>query len=147
LRQRDFGGGGRFAQSVERFVRLWFAHVAGILPIARAIAAAAASDDDARSAWHDRMDTHRALVRQMVDGLADSGQLSKRWSREEATDWFWSRVHLEVWQQLVVERGWTTERLTARVVESLWNDLTGSAAAHEIPAARGVASRRSARRG
>jgi len=113
-------------KSVERFVRLWFAHVVDILPVARELAAAALSDEDARSAWRDRMDAQRALIRELVDGLAETRQLSRRWTREDATDWFWSRVHLDVWQQLVIERRWSAERAISRIVESLWADLTES---------------------
>jgi len=34
---------------------VWFAHVADVLPVARAITAAAASDADARTAWNEWM--------------------------------------------------------------------------------------------
>lgn len=59
----------------ERFVRLWFKHVAAIFPIANAIEAAAEGDADARAVWEERMDTVRRVIRMMVDGLAESGQL------------------------------------------------------------------------
>lgn len=130
-------------ETIERFVRLWFAHADAILPVARAIAAASSDDEDARSAWRDRMDTQRELIRQIVDGLADSRQLSAGWTRDEATDWFWSRVHLDVWHQLVVERGWRAERAIACIVESLWTDLVGADAAAGVSAARGTVRKRS----
>jgi AcrR family transcriptional regulator len=108
----------------ESFIRLWFEHVIVILPVARAVQAAAFSDKDAHAAWQDRMADLRRAVRNMVDGLAESGQLAAHWTREEATDWFWSRTHFDVWTQLVTERQWPPEQMVKRVSESLWADLT-----------------------
>jgi AcrR family transcriptional regulator len=111
---------------LEKFIRLVFEQAAVIFPFARAIEAAAASRDaDARAAWEDRMNAFLRTIRLMIDGLAESGQLSKRWTREEATDWLYSRVHIDVWNQLVVDRKWPPKRLLERVTESLWRDLRG----------------------
>ena len=107
----------------ERFIRLWFKHVAAIFPVAHAIEAAAKGDADARAAWEERMNTLRRVMRMMVDGLAESGQLAARWTRQEATDWFWSRTHMDVWSHLAVDRGWPAERVIERVIDSLWSDL------------------------
>jgi AcrR family transcriptional regulator len=108
----------------SRFTRLWFRHVATILPVARAIAAASANDPDAAAAWDDRMESLRGVLRGIVDRLADAGRLAAGWTRDEATDWFWSRTHIDVWQQLVVERNWNSEDVVRRVTRSLWADLT-----------------------
>jgi AcrR family transcriptional regulator len=109
----------------ESFIRLWFEHVTVILPVARAVQAAGFSDRDAHAAWQDRMSDLRRFIRNMVDGLAESGQLASHWTREEATDWFWSRTHMDVWTQLVTERQWPPQQMVKRVSESLWVDLTG----------------------
>jgi AcrR family transcriptional regulator len=107
-----------------KFIRLAFQHAAVIFPFARAIEAAAASGDaDARSAWEDRVNAVLRTYRLMIDGLAESRQLSKCWTREEATDWLYSRIHIDVWNQLVVDRKWPPKRLLERATESLWRDL------------------------
>lgn len=111
--------------TLDRFVRLWFGYVAEILPVARAIEAASSSDEDAAAAWQDRMETLRTLIREIVDALADSRQLTARWTREEATDWFWCRTHIDVWSQLVADRGWRPEAVADRIIQSLWTDLAG----------------------
>jgi AcrR family transcriptional regulator len=110
---------------VKKFIRLWFEHAAVVFPFNRAIEVAAASDADAHAAWEDRAGAHLRTVRLMVDGLAESGQLAGRWTREEAADWFYSRIHPDVWNQLVVDRKWPPKRLLERVTESLWRDLLG----------------------
>ncbi len=107
----------------ERFIQLWFEHVTVIFPIARAIEAAAASDPDARAAWQERMDALRRVIRRLIDGLADAGYLSACWTPEEATEWFWSRTHINVWSQLVADRNWPPEKVIGRVIDSLWQDL------------------------
>ena len=113
----------------SRFTRLWFRHVAAILPVARAIEAASASDADAAAAWQDRMGSLRAVLSGIIERLANSGRLDSGWTRDEATDWLWSRAHIDVWHQLVVERHWNPNNLVNRVTGSLWQELTRSAGA------------------
>ena len=109
----------------DRFVRCWFQHAVNILPVARALEAAALSDADARTAWGERMEDLRRAIRPLIDRLADSGQLIDGWSRDQATDWMWSRTHLDVWSQLAVDRKWKPEEVARRVAASLWTDLVG----------------------
>jgi AcrR family transcriptional regulator len=106
-----------------QFIRLWFRHVAAILPVARSIEAAAVGDEDARAVWDDRMEELRKGMRTIVDSLATAGQLADRWTREEATDWFWSRTHIDVWSHLTSDRQWPPEQVVRRVTDSLWSDL------------------------
>ena len=107
----------------DRFVRLWFQHVAAILPVARAIEAAALSDPDAQSAWDRRMEDLRQAIRPLIDRLADAGKLANDWSRTQATDWFWARTHINAWSQLATDRKWKPEQIARRVTVSLWRDL------------------------
>src|SRR6266704_3568161 len=67
----------------------------------------------------------RRAMRPLIDRLADSGQLIDGWSRDQATDWMWSRTHLDVWSQLAVDRKWKPEEVARRVAASLWTDLVG----------------------
>jgi len=106
-----------------QFIRLWFRHVAAILPVARSIEAAAVGDEDARAVWDDRMEELRKGMRTIVDSLATAGQLADRWTREEATDWFWSRTHIDVWSHLTSDRQWPPEQVVRRVTDSLRSDL------------------------
>jgi len=54
---------------------------------------------------------------------SQSQDSSPRWTRQEATDWFWSRTHMDVWSHLAVDRGWPAERVIEHVIDSLWSDL------------------------
>jgi hypothetical protein len=44
---------------------------------------------------------------------------------ESAADWIWARGHLETWQHLVVERGWTPEDFEERTVRSILDEVLG----------------------
>jgi hypothetical protein len=51
-------------------------------------------DADGRiRAGRDRMEALRQAIASIVDRLAASGQLAKRWTTQQATDWFWSNAH------------------------------------------------------
>ena len=71
----------------------------------------------------------RAVLSGIIERLANSGRLDSGWTRDEATDWLWSRAHIDVWHQLVVERHWNPNNLVNRVTGSLWQELTRSAGA------------------
>ncbi|MFZ0853621.1 MAG: hypothetical protein WAO08_31050 [Hyphomicrobiaceae bacterium] len=58
-----------------RFTRLWFRHVSAILPVARAIETAAASDADGAAAWQDRMGSLRPVLSGIIERLANAGRL------------------------------------------------------------------------
>jgi len=92
--------------------------------VARAIEAASAIDPDAAAAWQDRMGSLRAILGGIVDRLADAGRLAPGWTKDQATDWLWSRTHIDVWQHLTVERNWNPNEVVNRVTSSLWSDLT-----------------------
>jgi AcrR family transcriptional regulator len=106
------------------FTRLWFRHVAAILPVARAVETASPNDPDAAAAWEDRMQSLRGILRGIIDRLANAGRLDPGWTKDEATDWLWSRTHIDVWKQLVVERGWSPNEVVRRVSGSAWSELT-----------------------
>jgi AcrR family transcriptional regulator len=105
------------AAALEATIRTWFAYVPRILPVARALHNAAASDDDAAQAWWDRMDAIHRTIRHVVQRLAHSGDLAPTWTVDEATDIVWAITHPRVWDDLVEHRGWTPVNFIDRQVE------------------------------
>ena len=104
------------AAKLEAYIRVWCAYIPQILPVARALMAASLSDESARLAWQDRADELRNGARLVIERLAAKQQLAEGWTVAEATDWCWSMLHVNSWQQLVVESGWTPEHFTERMV-------------------------------
>lgn len=45
---------------------------------------------------------------------------------QTAADWVWARSHLEGWQHLVVERGWSPEDYEEQVVRSVLAEVLAS---------------------
>lgn len=95
------------AEELEGLLRAWLGYVPEILPVARALEAAEIAGEDGGVAWRDRMDSLREVFRGAVARIADDGRLAEGWTVETAADWVWARSHLETWQHLVGERGWS----------------------------------------
>jgi len=113
------------AEGIEALLRAWFRYVPEILPVARALEAAEITGEEGGAAWRDRMDSLRGVFRAAVERLAEEGGLGKSWTMESAADWIWARGHLETWQHLVVERGWTPEDFEERTVRSILDEVLG----------------------
>jgi AcrR family transcriptional regulator len=106
-------------EGIEALLRAWISYVPEILPVARALEAAEIMGDEGGAAWRDRMDSLRDVFRAAVERLAREGALEEGWTVESAADWIWARGHLETWQHLVVERGWTPEEFEKWTIRSI----------------------------
>ena len=107
------------SEGIEALLRVWFRYVPEILPVARALEAAEITGEEGGAAWRDRMDSLREVFRGVVVRLDREGRLGRGWKVESAADWIWARAHLETWQHLVVERGWTPDEFVDRTVRSI----------------------------
>jgi AcrR family transcriptional regulator len=109
---------------LERLLWLWFGYIPEILPVARALEAAAINGDDGGTAWHDRMADLRQQIRLAVERVDRDGRLAAGWTVETATDWVWARGNLSAWQHLVGERGWSAAEYAERTVRSVLAEVT-----------------------
>jgi AcrR family transcriptional regulator len=107
------------AEALEGLLRAWCRYVPEILPVARALEAAEITGEEGGAAWRDRMGSLRGVIRAAVGRVEEAGRLADGWTTETAADWVWARSHLESWQQLVVERGWSTNNYEERIVRSI----------------------------
>jgi AcrR family transcriptional regulator len=121
------GFAGRTAQAaalapvaaLERLLREWFAYLPEILPVARALEAAAINGDDGGAAWRDRTGGLREVLAAAVDWVASDGRLAEGWTPATATDWVWARAQPSAFAHLVTERGWTAAAYVERAVPSI----------------------------
>jgi AcrR family transcriptional regulator len=79
-------------------------------PIARVLMAGRYRDDALGAAWDDRMAARRSLYASVVQRLERDGLLSSDWDVHAATDFVWALTSWQMWEQLVVEQGWSKER-------------------------------------
>jgi AcrR family transcriptional regulator len=116
------------ADAFEPYLRAWFDYLPVVLPVARALLAAAATGDaDARRAWDSRMQKLRGGFLHITKGLKASGLLRDGWTAEAAADWIYAHTHVDVWQHLVVESGWRPQTAATRLVAGLRETLLKTA--------------------
>jgi AcrR family transcriptional regulator len=111
--------------ALERLLRLWFAYLPEILPVARALEAAAVNGDEGGVAWRDRMADLRAMFAAAVDRVQAAGRLAAGWTPAAATDWVWARAQPAAFAHLVTDRGWPAADYTDRVVPSILAEVVG----------------------
>ena len=110
-------------EALERLLRLWFAYLPEILPVARALEAAAINGDEGGLAWRDRMGDLRELFSAAVDRVDRAGRLADGWTTPEAADWVWARAQPATFSHLVVDRGWPADAYTDRAVGSILSEV------------------------
>ena len=113
-------------ESFETVLREWLAYLAELLPVARALEAAAITGDVGGEAWRDRMTALRSVCRAVVQRLADDGRLRSEWDVDAAADWAWSLVHPGTFAHLVEDRAWAASTFSERTVRALTAELVAS---------------------
>jgi AcrR family transcriptional regulator len=114
------------AEGLEELLRAWLDYVPEILPVARALEAAEMLGEEGGSAWRDRMGSLWEVFRDAVGRVEKDGRLAEGWTMRTAADWVWARGHLEGWQHLVVERGWSPEDYEEQTVRSILAEVLSS---------------------
>jgi AcrR family transcriptional regulator len=75
----------------------------------RVIRDAAASDPEAETLWSLIQNEFHANQGTVVQALRERGAVRPELTTDRATDILWTLNHPDVWQLLVVQRGWTAE--------------------------------------
>jgi AcrR family transcriptional regulator len=78
--------------------------------LAEVIRSAAPIDPDIADLWARIGSEYRANQRTIVKSLQDKGALRSDLDLERAADILWTLNHPDVWQLLVIHRGWTPEQ-------------------------------------
>jgi AcrR family transcriptional regulator len=110
-------------EGLETLLREWCAYVRELMPVARALEAAAVMGDEGATAWRDRMADLREAFRLALARVEEEGRLAPGWSVERAADWACARVLPGTYAQLVDELGWTRREFTERTTASVMAEL------------------------
>ncbi len=86
---------------------VWLDFVPQIHPVARHLIRLRAEDEAAAEAWGDRVKIQVQLFRLLVRSLRADGLLDAGWTVPRATDYLWAGCSVQVWELLVVDRGWS----------------------------------------
>jgi AcrR family transcriptional regulator len=96
--------------ALDAFVALEADYNPEVYPLAMWLMRDRYTDEAARAAWENRMEARRSGTRQLVQWLERDGLLKPEWDIDTATDAIWALASLQVWEQLVIDRGWSKER-------------------------------------
>jgi AcrR family transcriptional regulator len=79
-------------------------------PVARVLMLGRHADEALSAAWNDRMEARRDLYASLVTRLQRDGLLSPGWDVRTAIDMAWALTSWQLWEQLVVDQGWSKEQ-------------------------------------
>jgi AcrR family transcriptional regulator len=116
-------------QDLQRYLEIWLDYLRVIYPVAILLDAAALTDEDAASAWDDRM--KGALLtglKRIFARLAKGRHLSAGWEAGRAAELVWSLIHPTGFHQLVIGCGWSTEKFRRSRLEIIEATMLTSAA-------------------
>jgi AcrR family transcriptional regulator len=102
-------------RTLENYVDFWGNYIPEIYGLARALLAARETDPDAATAWDDRMKALHQGWRNVMECLVREDLLSPEWTPEHAADAAWAMTSVTVWENLAVERGWSTTEYVSRM--------------------------------
>lgn len=96
---------------------------AWLKPRLRAVASALdilrRTDQAAAAAWREREQARLERCRLVVDRLHDEEQLQPTWTVDEAARWLWALTSQHVWEDLVIDQGWTDDQYRIHVTTIL----------------------------
>lgn len=101
--------------ALDAVVRLHADYSPLAYPVARVFITSRHQDSDLRVAWDDRMQARRGLYREVVERLASEGRLAEPWTTDAAVDVIFALTSWQLWEQLVVDGGWSKDDYRSRL--------------------------------
>jgi AcrR family transcriptional regulator len=97
-----------------------------IWAVARGVDAIRRTDAAAEHAWQDRLNNRLEGCRAIVARLRSEGSLRTGLDPWVAADLVWTLTSLRMWEDLVLERGWSAEQYKQQISRLLRETLTSS---------------------
>lgn len=111
------------AQRLDECLKVWFEFAVKIHPVATDLIRLRKTDDDANTAWTDRMADLRTWERQLVQSLADDVALSDDWQVDDAADFLWASTSIQIWDILYNDRSWNAAKISGILRRSVAKTL------------------------
>ena len=109
--------------ALDAMVHLTAVYTPRIYKLAAVLEVARRTDGDFDAAWRDRMAHRRRNMGAVVKWLAEAGDLADGMNVKAGTDVVWTMLSVHLFEDLVVDRGWSTERYEAFVGDVLHHRL------------------------
>lgn len=93
----------------------WAGYVAGFAGVARSVYAGRGADPALAAAWEDRMEALMRVCRLVVDRCAAEDRLRAALEPAVATEILWGLLSIPLWDQLIVDRGWSEAAYQQRI--------------------------------
>lgn len=92
--------------------------------VARSLDAIRRTDPAAERAWQDRLNDRLQGCRAIVERLRSERSLRPDLDPSVAADLLWTLTSLRMWEDLVLERGWSSDQYKQQVTRLLRQTLT-----------------------
>ena len=104
-------------------VEIWGNYIPEIYSVSKALMMSKDSDEAAAAAWADIMSCLRDVCVQIIQTLEKENKLSPNWTQQHATDFIWTMISIQNWEQLTTECGWNQEQYISNLTEALTTTL------------------------
>jgi AcrR family transcriptional regulator len=102
-------------QQLTAFIQLQSVHTPRIAAVARATDEARRHDEALAAAWNTPVAERRRMSEAIVRKLQDEGHLAREWTVAEATDFLLVLTGIRMWEDLVVDCGWSAQQYAENV--------------------------------
>lgn len=98
------------AEKLDAWIDFWGNYLPQIFGVAKALMIARETDDAAAAAWQDRMSGVHRSCQKTIQSVADAKLLAEPWKVKPAAEVLWVLLSVANYEQLTVERKWTTKQ-------------------------------------
>ncbi len=102
-------------ETLQTFLTFWGNYIPKIYGLAKALLAARETDKAAAAAWDDRMAALREGCRCVIECLEREKLLESGWERTEAIDMMCGMLSVTMWENLIIDRGWSQSQYLAQM--------------------------------
>ncbi|MEO0538426.1 MAG: TetR/AcrR family transcriptional regulator [Cyanobacteria bacterium P01_A01_bin.123] len=127
-------------ERLQESIRVWIDFVIKIHPVAKDLVRLRETDQDAATAWEDRMSDLRDWLTILIQSLKSDNELSDDWSIKEATEYLWASFSVQMWSLLTLDCQWSFERtevtlvrtITKTLLKDLATEMTRTSSPHRV---------------
>jgi len=97
-------------ERLNAFIEAWAGYLPEIYPIGKALIVMGPTDEEARSAWAQRMQDMREGCEAAINALKRDGDLAPGMQPSQAADLLWTLLLLPNWEHLTQTCGWSQKQ-------------------------------------